>query len=650
MIKGGIYFKDENEYFSDFKYYVREIITRVLRTNYTSIGKIIFNKDNKGIISSLSEELDEIIDNSTMQVIKFEKIYQIAENLHEFNLHPTIHDKKLKIIKKIIVLLVAAKNSILEEYLAVLKIMHGTRNGSKNKKGDSFKKERKATMTSTSLASMDLKLSKTSKHNQEKYNDQISGREQHLERERIIQEEPDKLIIHNKNVTIWDRPSHAESEPIENHELKNFTPIDDDQLTIRSANQFKNPFDRILSENKLRELMENKERDTFLLKTKTLTLKEKPYPIIQDFRRRNNTINKTKIGDSFEFLKPYKTQNNSKEKGYIDIKDKSDIVSLSPSTTCINTDENFEYSTSTSDNLSRNNPKSITISENMSVSSLNNNYKNHIEPGKDDCGNTKILAESLKHNEDMYFLKKEALLLLSKDNQKKINDLVKKIHNKEIIRRDVNPSFDRSRIVFAQPNTEVNLLSRKHKRQVMKEEKMKLKQQKESEKKVKRRYRRKSAVSQHINIQQNSKIMRNKLRSEPNKQEISQTKVSNNFVSIENQENILKINTNFPKLSDNHQAEEEMPGLFNDQPGSYDFNIFLKTPSPFSCNFKMFDFTKRFAPSPESDFLGLRNIQESINNSVKEKELSYKDFNCESSNNLSKNQAQNDEPAEWQFP
>lgn len=50
MIKGGIYLKDENEYFSDFKYYVREIITRVLRTNYTRIRKIIFNKDNKGII------------------------------------------------------------------------------------------------------------------------------------------------------------------------------------------------------------------------------------------------------------------------------------------------------------------------------------------------------------------------------------------------------------------------------------------------------------------------------------------------------------------------------------------------------------------------------------------------------------------------
>jgi len=587
-----------------------------------------------------------------MQVIKFEKIYQIAKNLHEFKLHPNIHDKKLKIIKKIIVLLVAAKNSILEEYLAVLKIMHETRNGSKNKKGDSFKKERKATMTSSSLASMDLKVSKTSKHNQEKYNEK-----QNLERERIIQEEPGKLIIHNKNVTIWDSPSHVESGPIENHELKNFTAIDDDQLTIGSANQFTNPFDRILSENKLRELMENKERDTFLLKTKTLTLKEKPYPIIQDFRRRNNTINKTKIGDTFEFLKPYKTQNNSKEKSYIDIKDKSDIVSVSPSTTCINTDENFEYSTSTSDNLSRNYPKSITISENMSVSSLNNNYRNHIEPGKDDCGNTKNLAESLKNNEDMYFLKKEALLLLSKDNQKKINDLVKKIHNKEIIRKDVNPSFDRSRIVFAQPNTEVNLLSRKHKRQVMKEEKMKLKQQKESEKKVKRRYRRKSAVSQHTNIKQNSKNMRNKLRSEPNNQEISQTKGSNNFVSIENQENILKINTNSPKLSDNHQAEEEMPGLFNDQPDSLyllgrnidDFNIFLKTPSPFSCKFKMFDFTKRFAPSPESDFLGLGNIQESINNSVKEKELSYKDFNCESSNNSSKNQAQNDEPAEWQW-
>lgn len=42
------YLKDENEYFSDFKYYVREIIKRVVRTNLTRVRNIIFNKNTEG--------------------------------------------------------------------------------------------------------------------------------------------------------------------------------------------------------------------------------------------------------------------------------------------------------------------------------------------------------------------------------------------------------------------------------------------------------------------------------------------------------------------------------------------------------------------------------------------------------------------------
>jgi hypothetical protein len=57
MITGPSNLKDENEYFSNFKVCVKDIITRVIRTNLTRIRKIIFNPDNQGTFKFLNERI-----------------------------------------------------------------------------------------------------------------------------------------------------------------------------------------------------------------------------------------------------------------------------------------------------------------------------------------------------------------------------------------------------------------------------------------------------------------------------------------------------------------------------------------------------------------------------------------------------------------
>jgi hypothetical protein len=154
------------------------------------------------------------------------------------------------------------------------------------------------------------------------------------------------------------------------------------------------------------------------------------------------------IKSNFQFEKPYSTQRSHKEKSCYSssVKDRSDRNSTSPPTTCIGTD----HSGNDSDNISY--QKSLTRSESMSITSLNNNLKDiSLQKNNfDKFGDTIVNKQIINKPEKTFasIINPTALTIIPPEKQKMFQNLIKDVFDKQSNSQSHKLIYSRNKIVY----------------------------------------------------------------------------------------------------------------------------------------------------------------------------------------------------------
>lgn len=611
---------------------------------------------------NLNVEFDRIVDDSTRTFLKHEKLYQIAKNLHDTNFEHNITEKKLKKIKEIIVFLVPAKNSILDEYLAILKVM------TKSKKNTNSKSRDKS--------SKDLQIKPASKPSSI-VEGIISAKKQDLnansyfDHQKLGSSNPSNGVSNNLNM-LKTMNNESTKDSLESKTQQNFfndikknSQIDDDQLTNGSSRPFINPFNIISDSLNPKKSTNTDDFNPSVIKSSLKLVEKNLKKIGQDVLDSSSVC-------SFQFEKPLNsvksktkssytgnTGNSDKKSYYLDLRDKSDRASVSPATTCFHTDES-------SDNASHRYTGTITNSDNMSINSLNNNYRNFMNPshlanvshniGIDSHLNarnnsinnpnyTNIINENANSttantSNKLKYIKTDVIQNLPPVEQSKLNKLLKNIYLKNQGLVNLTPSLDNQKIVFTNKalQDKEKLLSRKTNRE------KKVISEAEKDMKKAERFQNKLRMKEHeqnTKIQQ-TEVIQNKDNKAQNDTLVDESHVENNQANNTspaefkfkvpinpfqnhipyNEDNVNSRDAGFDYFQSSYGNENKSvrdTSIFPSFCKNDDFNCFFKTPSPLSSKLKTFDFSnlsKKSLPDQEPltdaqiiDDLSVRNAK-----------------------------------------
>lgn len=131
---------DINSYYSKYKYYVKDIFIRILRTNLSTIKSTAFSKDMRSNnVLFIILDFDYIVDNAIKGVFLRESFFEVAKYNESIKEMYKLPQKKIQMIIKIIVLLLPAKNSIVREVLQILEFKEKLNKRQKMKARSSLK-------------------------------------------------------------------------------------------------------------------------------------------------------------------------------------------------------------------------------------------------------------------------------------------------------------------------------------------------------------------------------------------------------------------------------------------------------------------------------------------------------------------------------